>query len=254
MSFFPGKDPQAGDVYACDAIDQVIVPRTVDLGDFTVRRALPSARSRMVGPFIFFDHFGPAEFRAGAGHRRAAASAYRARHRHLSVRRRDRAPRYTRHRGGDQAGRSELDDGGARHRAFRAHRRRIAHHRQPDPWLADVGGAAAGERGNGRRLCPSRDRGIPGRRARTARTCAWWSGSLYGASSPVPTVHETIFADVHLKAGSVLPLDADHEERAIYVIDGGDRYCRRQIRGRQTAGVQARRQGRHHRRRATRIW
>jgi redox-sensitive bicupin YhaK (pirin superfamily) len=45
----------------------VIVPRTVDLGDFAVRRALPSARTRMVGPFIFFDHFGPAEFRAGNG-------------------------------------------------------------------------------------------------------------------------------------------------------------------------------------------
>jgi hypothetical protein len=67
MSFFPGKDPQAGDKYACEAIAQVIVPRTVDLGDFAVRRALPSARTRMVGPFIFFDHFGPAEFRAGTG-------------------------------------------------------------------------------------------------------------------------------------------------------------------------------------------
>jgi redox-sensitive bicupin YhaK (pirin superfamily) len=33
-------------------------------------------------------------------------------------------------------------------------------------------------------------------------------------------VHETIFGDVHLKAGSRLPLDADHEERAIYVLDG----------------------------------
>ena len=68
MSFFPGKDPKAGDAYACDAIAQVIAPRTVDLGDgFSVRRALPSARTRMVGPFIFFDHFGPAEFRAGSG-------------------------------------------------------------------------------------------------------------------------------------------------------------------------------------------
>src|SRR5216684_6591925 len=68
MSFFPGKDPQAGDAYSCEAIAQVVVPRTVDLGDgFSVRRALPSARTRMVGPFIFFDHFGPAEFRSGAG-------------------------------------------------------------------------------------------------------------------------------------------------------------------------------------------
>jgi redox-sensitive bicupin YhaK (pirin superfamily) len=54
-------------------------------------------------------------------------------------------------------------------------------------------------------------------------------GSLYGASSPVPVVHETIFGDVHLAAGSSLPVDADHEERALYVIDGsidiaGDRF------------------------------
>src|SRR5580704_19732378 len=67
MSFFPGKDPAAGDAYQCDAIAEVIVPRSVDLGDFSVQRALPSAQSRMVGPFIFFDHFGPAEFRSGHG-------------------------------------------------------------------------------------------------------------------------------------------------------------------------------------------
>ena len=68
MSFFPGKDPVAGDQYQCDAIKTVIVPRTADLGDgFTVRRALPSVQSRMVGPFVFFDHFGPTVFRAGTG-------------------------------------------------------------------------------------------------------------------------------------------------------------------------------------------
>ena len=33
MSFFPGKDPQAGDAYTCDALAHVVVPRTVDLGD-----------------------------------------------------------------------------------------------------------------------------------------------------------------------------------------------------------------------------
>jgi redox-sensitive bicupin YhaK (pirin superfamily) len=45
-------------------------------------------------------------------------------------------------------------------------------------------------------------------------------GSLYGKKSPVPTVHETIFADVVLKSGATLPIDADHEERALYVIEG----------------------------------
>src|SRR5262249_1829013 len=67
MSFFPAKDPSFGEVPSTDAIAQIGVPRTVDLGGLQVRRALPSARSRMVGPFIFFDHFGPAVFRAGQG-------------------------------------------------------------------------------------------------------------------------------------------------------------------------------------------
>ena len=54
-------------------------------------------------------------------------------------------------------------------------------------------------------------------------------GSLYGEKSPVVTTSETIFADAVLKAGAALPLDASHEERAIYVIDGeidvaGDRF------------------------------
>ena len=67
MSFFPAPDPAPGDAPACDALEQIIVPRTNDLGGFSVRRALPSARRRMVGPFIFLDHMGPAEFRAGTG-------------------------------------------------------------------------------------------------------------------------------------------------------------------------------------------
>src|SRR5262249_26690905 len=67
MSFFPAKDPAPGDVHACEAIEQVIVPRTADLGGFSVRRALPSSHRRMVGPFIFLDHMGPAEFRTGQG-------------------------------------------------------------------------------------------------------------------------------------------------------------------------------------------
>src|SRR5919112_420688 len=48
--------------------DTVIVPATRDLGDgFQVRRALPSAQRRMVGPFVFFDQMGPTLLRAGSG-------------------------------------------------------------------------------------------------------------------------------------------------------------------------------------------
>lgn len=45
--------------------DLIIPPREKDLGDLTVRRVLPYAHRRMVGPFIFFDHMGPAEFDTG---------------------------------------------------------------------------------------------------------------------------------------------------------------------------------------------
>jgi redox-sensitive bicupin YhaK (pirin superfamily) len=47
--------------------ETVIVPRSRDIGGFEVRRALPSAQRRMVGPFVFFDHMGPATFTAGSG-------------------------------------------------------------------------------------------------------------------------------------------------------------------------------------------
>jgi len=51
----------------CGAIELIIQPRDRDLGGFSVRRVLPSAGRRMVGPWVFFDHMGPAEFAAGQG-------------------------------------------------------------------------------------------------------------------------------------------------------------------------------------------
>jgi redox-sensitive bicupin YhaK (pirin superfamily) len=46
---------------------QVIDGRERDLGGFVVRRVLPFDGRRMVGPFIFFDHLGPAHFGPGTG-------------------------------------------------------------------------------------------------------------------------------------------------------------------------------------------
>jgi redox-sensitive bicupin YhaK (pirin superfamily) len=67
MSWLPDADPKPGDTKACDLIEQVIVPRARDLGGFEVRRALPAAGKQMIGPFIFFDQMGPAEFLIGQG-------------------------------------------------------------------------------------------------------------------------------------------------------------------------------------------
>ena len=229
MSFFPGQDPAAGHAFQCEAIKQVIVPRTADLGDgFFVRRALPSAQSRMVGPFIFFDHFGPAEFRSGSGldvrphpHIGLATVTYLF---DGEIMHRDSLGTALPIRPGEinwmTAGR------GIVHSERTAPERRV----QADSlhglqcWVALP---AAQEE-----MAPAfahhavsefpmvRDNG------KSVRVVV---GSLYGARSPVATASDTIFADVTLKAGSTLPLDADHEERAIYVLDGeidiaGDRF------------------------------
>ena len=219
MSFFPGKDPQAGDVYACEAIEQVIVPRTVDLGDFAVRRALPSARTRMIGPFIFFDHFGPAEFRAGNGLDVRP-------HPHIGL-----------------ATVTYLFDGEIMHRDslgtaaaikpgevnWMTAGRGIVHSERTGAELRTTGSpihglqmwvalpAAKEEMEAGFAHHETAEFPMVDENGKSVRVVV---GSLYGASSPVPAVHETVFGDVHLKAGSTLPLDADHEERGVYVIDG----------------------------------
>ena len=48
-------------------IDMIISARERDIGGFTVRRILPYVSHRMVGPFVFFDHMGPAVFTPGTG-------------------------------------------------------------------------------------------------------------------------------------------------------------------------------------------
>jgi len=49
------------------SIERIIQPRMVDLGGFTVRRSLPAAGGQAVGPWMFFDHMGPATFARGKG-------------------------------------------------------------------------------------------------------------------------------------------------------------------------------------------
>ena len=67
MSWNPSLDPVCPDAVAVEAIETLIVPRARDIGGFEVRRALPAPKRQMVGPFIFFDQMGPAEFISGQG-------------------------------------------------------------------------------------------------------------------------------------------------------------------------------------------
>lgn len=64
--------PQANDNHSidtptCSAVEQSITPREKDLGGFSVRRCLPSVGRKAVGPWVFFDHFGPVTLAPGPG-------------------------------------------------------------------------------------------------------------------------------------------------------------------------------------------
>ena len=219
MSFFAGKDPALSDARASDAIEQVIIPRTVDSNGFEIRRALPSARSRMVGPFIFFDQMGPAMLHSGKGVDVRP-------HPHIGL-----------------ATVTYLFDGEIVHRDslgteieirpgavnWMSAGRGIAHSERTALERRVVGGPLHGlqlwvplpltdeERDPAFAHTPAAD--IPELKENGLRLRVV-AGTMHGLRSPVVTPAETIFANAHLKAGTRLPIDPDHEERAIYVISG----------------------------------
>ncbi|MEO7938296.1 MAG: pirin family protein [Burkholderiaceae bacterium] len=55
------------DTPGCSVVEQCIVPRDKDLGGFSVRRCLPTIGRKSVGPWVFFDHFGPVTLAPGPG-------------------------------------------------------------------------------------------------------------------------------------------------------------------------------------------
>ena len=233
MTFFPGKDPAPGDAPACDAIELMIVPRSVDLGGFAVRRALPHAKRRLVGPFIFFDHFGPAEFRAGDGidvrphpHIGLATVTYLF---DGEIMHRDSLGTAAAIRPGEvnwmTAGR------GIVHSERTAPERRVGGERLHglQCWVAMPAGDEE--------IAPSfahhaqADLPVVAGDGKIVRIVA---GSLYGQRSPVPTLSDTVFADAMLEPSAVLPIDAATEERALYIVSGevdiaGDRFAAGQL-------------------------
>lgn len=69
MSVQQGQQEQedASKLNPCKGIELLIRPGKKKLGGFSVRRSLPHPQKRLVGPWIFFDHAGPAEFPPGEG-------------------------------------------------------------------------------------------------------------------------------------------------------------------------------------------
>jgi redox-sensitive bicupin YhaK (pirin superfamily) len=234
MSWMPDQDPILGDKKSCDALELTIVPRVRDLGDgFMVRRALPHGRRQMVGPFIFFDQMGPVQMVAGQGmdvrphpHIGLATVTYlfdgRIMHR-------------------DSEGNALEIEPGAMNLMTAG--RGIAHsERTPDTqrkagqgmfgiqsWIAlprDKEEIDPSFQHFDASVLPTvSDKGV------NARIIA---GTAFGKTSPVGMVSDWLYAEVILEAGASAPLDADQEERAIYVVDGeveiaGDRFTGPQL-------------------------
>lgn len=219
MTWMPDLDPAPGDAGACDLIDTVIVPRARDIGGFEVRRALPSPKRQMIGPFIFFDQMGPAEFLETGGidvrphpHIGLATVTYLF---EGEIHHRDSLGSDLAIQPGElnwmTAGRgivhSEREDP-----QMKGHKRKLfgiqswvalpKHAEEADPAFEHVGREA---------LPFLEDHGI------NVRVIA---GEMFGARSPVKTASETIYADVTLEPGSSMPIDAGHEERALYTVGG----------------------------------
>ncbi len=220
MSWNPALDPSCPTGDEVDRIETVIVPRSRDLGGFEVRRALPAPKRQMVGPFIFFDQFGPAEFVTGEGldvrphpHIGLATVTYlyegSIRHRDSlgfneeirpgavnwmiagkgithsertpdDVRAQDNAPLF-----GIQTWVALPDDDEETDPAFE---------HQPKEALPFLEGE--------------------GKQVRLIL------GSLYGERAPVKTFSDMFYADAVLETGARLPLTNEHEDRGIYVVSG----------------------------------
>lgn len=201
------------------AVEAVIVPRTSDIGGLEVRRALPSARRRMIGPFVFLDQMGPAVLRAGTGLDVRP-------HPHIGL-----------------ATVTYLFEGGILHRDSLGTVQPI----RPGEvnWMTAGQGIAHSERtAPGDRTVDNPLFGIqmwvalPRRHEETAPAFAHHPagdlpliegegkrvrlivGGLYGARAPVAAFSEMVCADASLDAGARLELPAEHEERAVYVVRG----------------------------------
>ena len=233
MSFFPGTDPAPGDAFASDAIQTLIIPRSHDVGGFAVRRALPSSRRRLVGPFIFFDRMGPAILRPGQAmdvrphpHIGLATVTYlfdgRIRHRDSlgtemviepgdvnlmtagrGIVHSERSPEELR---GSPMSISGLQTWLALPNAHEEMAPAFDHTRRGDLPLIDFDGV-------------------------TGRVVI---GAFEGQRAAVSTASETLYVDLSLAPGAKVRIPADTEERAVYLLSGevdiaGDRFAPDQL-------------------------
>ena len=202
------------------ALENAIMPRTRDLGDgFEVRRALPSAQQRMVGPFVFFDQMGPVVLGDGRGLDVRP-------HPHIGL------ATVTYLFGGEILHRDSLGNAqsirpGAVN--WMTAGRGIVHSERTPPELRAGGSSLFGIQ---TWVALPKDReemepgfahhgadGLPviegeGKRLRLI------AGSLYGERAPVEVFSEMFYADAALSGAARLGLPAEHEERGAWVAAG----------------------------------
>lgn len=201
-------------------LEAVIDQRRRDLGGFEVGRVLPFAGRRMVGPFIFFDHMGPAHFQPGL-----PRSVDVRPHPHIGlstltylfdgeIMHRDSVGSQQPIRPGEvnwmTAGRGITHS--ERFEKARAHGGAMngiqawvalpSHEEETDPDFVHMEAA---------QLAEVEGEGL------WARVLA---GSAFGSTSPLRTYSPTLYVHCALRAGSHLALPADYTERAAYVVSG----------------------------------
>src|SRR5262245_29519724 len=219
MSWLPAEEPQMRMAPTCRALESIVVPRPRDLGGFEVRRVLPSAERRNVGPYVFFDQMGPAELVPGSGfdvrpHPHIGLATVTYLFEGAIVHR-------------DSLGSVQSIEAGAVN--WMTAGRGIVHSERSDhesrKWRQKVYGIqiwVALPKQNeetepdfthyGAELLPQlSDEGM------TVRIIA---GSLLGKTSPVKTLSKLFYADAILHSEASLVLGNEYEERGVYLLEG----------------------------------
>jgi redox-sensitive bicupin YhaK (pirin superfamily) len=202
------------------AIEITVLPRLRDLGEgFEIRRVLPASGKRMVGPFVFFDHFGPTILRAGRGldvrphpHIGLATVTYLYEGQVL-------------HR--DSLGSVQLIRPGEVN--WMTAGRGIAHSERTPPEMRVSDSTIFGVQLWVGLPKPSEE-AAPSFEHRDAQSLPLLegeglrlrviAGSFGRARAPVATLSATLCVDAELAAGSRLALPPEHEERAAYITAG----------------------------------
>jgi len=218
MSLFEHDSPDCRS-HEGTSLKQVLQAKEKDIGAFTVRRLLPSLRQRSVGPFVFFDHMGPAELQPGA-----ALSVRPHPHINLATITYLFAGEIV-HR--DSVGSVQNITPGAIN-LMTAGRGIVHSERSPTSTLH------LSRQVHGIQLwcalskddeeCLPRFDHYPARALPAINvvdcTIRVLIGSAFGVKSPVVTSLPTLYLELTIPAGSSLELEASSDERAAYVVEG----------------------------------